>query len=151
MPNSKSQKIIKVKASPSPSANHSLDKVNRERETHNSFISFQIWDKERERLRESQREKEREIPVRRRRWASATRTGLISDAMKGDDVRWATATGTGLISDAMKGDDVRWATATGTGLIFDAMRGDDVMKGDDAMRTDLWSLDCRLRLDRSNF
>ena len=45
MPNSKSQKIIKVKASPSPSANHSLDKVNRERErliTHLFHFRFEI-------------------------------------------------------------------------------------------------------------
>ena len=64
MPNSKSQKINKVKASLSASANHSLDKVNKERErliTHLFPFRFQI---KRERLRESQREKEREIHVR---------------------------------------------------------------------------------------
>ena len=44
MPNSKSQKIIKVKASPSPSANHSLDKVNRERERERERLITHLFD-----------------------------------------------------------------------------------------------------------
>ena len=63
MANSKSQKINKVKASLSASANHSLDKVNKERErerliTHLFHFRFEIK-KERdwERVREKKREK----------------------------------------------------------------------------------------------
>ena len=52
MPNSKSQKINKVKASLSASANHRLDKVNKERERLITHLFHFRFERERERERE---------------------------------------------------------------------------------------------------